>query len=599
MRSPFRTRGFERRLVVFFLLLSLPPTLLIALVSTRYFMQSIRLVSNPTVEQSFTSSMEIARDFSAKLEEDSHCAAVRLRDEFERAGRPAPGPALQQVLAKVSVETHTDFTAVYLPEGDSWLLKQAYPHGFSRLDPRTDLSAAGPPDTSETSGAPAAGVAPGPTRTPADLSPTHRGAIPAADPGTATTSSLDLSDPDVVASGIVGDGILFVAGYALDQGFAEKMRRTGDDLGRYRAVGLYVSVMRRYIMIATSVLVVLIAVASALFSRAIAKRISQPITELAHATERVAKGDLDHRVTVAARDEVASLVTGFNRMTEELQENKRNLIRAERIAAWRDVARRIAHEIKNPLTPIEIAIYRIKKRLEAPAPTQDRAASDRHVIEESLDSILKEVTALKTIAQEFSSFAKLPEPKPESLDINDILKSVLELYASSSQQVEIKTRLKSPLPLVMADRDQMRSVFSNLVKNAFEAMPSGGTLTVTTTVMTEAAGARAATDTAATTAATKATALKSAPDAAKGSPAKPSPAGAGHVRVEIADTGAGIPEEIREKVFDPYFTTKPSGTGVGLALAYRILADHHAKISFRTGAAGTSFIVDLPVGTQA
>jgi two-component system nitrogen regulation sensor histidine kinase NtrY len=260
-------------------------------------------------------------------------------------------------------------------------------------------------------------------------------------------------------------------------------------------------------------------------------------------------------------------------MTEELQENKRNLIRAERIAAWRDVARRIAHEIKNPLTPIEIAIYRIKKRLEAQAGEADRdrgdgaragrAGDDRQVIEESLDSILKEVTALKTIAQEFSSFAKLPEPRPESLDMNETVKSVLELYASSSQQVEIKMRLMPRLPLVKADRDQMRSVIANLVKNAFEAMPSGGTLTVLTAV-------------------------------AKDTSTAPS-----HVHVEITDTGAGIPEEIRDKIFDPYFTTKPSGTGVGLALAYRILADHRAKISFKTGTAGTSFLVDLPVEAQS
>jgi len=533
MKGPFRIGGFERRLVVFFLLLSLPPTLLIAFVSTRYFMQSIRLVSNTAVEQSFTNSMEIARDFSAKLEEDSRCAAARLRDEFERAGRPAPGPALEDILARVSVETHADFTAVYVAEGDSWVLRQSYPAAFSRIDPKTRLSAA-------------------------DLSL----------PG---SPDLNFSDPDIVASGIASEVTLFVAGYALERGFAEKMRRTGDDLGRYHAVGLYVSVMRRYIIIATSVLVVLVAVGSALLSRVLAKRISQPITELARATERVARGDLDYRVTVAARDEVASLVTGFNKMTEELQENKRNLIRAERIAAWRDVARRIAHEIKNPLTPIEIAIYRIKKRLEAQAgeaaaTTQsepDRAGDDRRVIEESLDSILKEVTALKTIAQEFSSFAKLPEPRPESLDINDTVKSVLELYASTSQQVEIKMRLMPRLPLVKADQDQMRSVIANLVKNAFEAMPSGGTLTVVTAV-------------------------------AKDTSTAPS-----HVHVEITDTGAGIPEEIRDKIFDPYFTTKPSGTGVGLALAYRILADHRAKISFKTGAAGTSFLVDLPVEAQS
>ena len=554
MKRPFplglSVGGFERRLVLFFLLLSVPPTLLIAFFGARYVMRSMQMVSTPAVEQSFTNSMEIARDFSAKLEEDASSAAERLADEaVSSTGESVkPGAALESLLAAVSSETRADFTAVYTWSGSAWNLENSYPESMARIDRRLEI--AGPAAGSDE--APPTGV-PGESASP--------------------PARLPFSDPDVIASGVRRDNTLFVAGYALPKGFTEKMRKTGDDLGRYRAVGLYVSVMRRYIIIMTSVLVVLLAVASALLSRLLARRISQPITELAHATERVAKGDLDYRVRVAARDEVASLVTGFNKMTEELQENKRNLIRAERIAAWRDVARRIAHEIKNPLTPIEIAIYRIKKRLEAggDAPVEAEPgtsgaaadsgttadpARDRRVIEESLDSILKEVGALKTIAQEFSSFARLPEPKFESLNVNDIVRSVLELYSSSSPGVRVKTAL-ADLPAVQADRDQMRSVLSNLVKNAIEAMPSGGTLSLSTF--------RAPVD----------------------------PAGGRYIRIEIGDTGGGIPEEIRDRIFDPYFTTKAGGTGIGLALAYRILADHKAKISFRTGKDGTTFMVDM------
>jgi nitrogen fixation/metabolism regulation signal transduction histidine kinase len=567
MKQPIRVGGFERRLVLFFLLLSVPPTLLIAFFSARYVMRSMQMVSAPAVEQSFTNSMEIARDFSAKLEEDASSAAERLADEAASSAGESlqPGPTLEGVLARVSAETRADFTAVYSWSGDAWSLEAAYPEGMQRIEDRLEIG--------------------GPL--------TEAGGGPGGGPSAALEARLPFSDPDVVASGVVRGKTLFAAGYALPKGFTEKMRKTADDLGRYRAVGFYVSVMRRYIVIVTSVLVVLLAVASTLLSRLLARRISQPITELAHATEMVAKGDLDYRVRVAARDEVASLVTGFNKMTEELQENKRNLIRAERIAAWRDVARRIAHEIKNPLTPIEIAIYRIKKRIEAggegggiPAGAEGagaewaqdagasggegagaesgagrepaRAGQDRRVIEESLDSILKEVAALKTIAQEFSSFARLPEPRFESLDVNEILKSVLELYSSSSQNVRVETALGS-LPHVRADRDQMRSVLSNLVKNAIEAMPSGGTLSVRT--------------------------MRAAVDAA----------GSRFARIEISDTGAGIPEEIRDHIFDPYFTTKAGGTGVGLALAYRILTDHKGKIGFRTGKDGTTFTVDLPV----
>jgi len=527
MRNPFRVGGFERRLVVFFLLLSVLPTLLIAFFSTRYFMRSVELVSNPAVEQSFTNSMEIARDFAAKLEEDARCTAVRLADEYARAGRPQAGRSLETILRKVSAETHADFTALYTleasSEGSSWKIKMSYPEAFARIEPEIRLDAA--------------------TATPGSIDPVQ----------------VAFPDQDVIASAVVKDSALFVAGFALNKGFTEKMRRTGADLGRYHAVGLYVSVLRRYIIIVTSVLVVVLAVSSALVSRLLARRISQPITELAQATERVAQGDLEHRVTVTARDEVQSLVTGFNKMTEELQENKQNLIRAERIAAWRDVARRIAHEIKNPLTPIEIAIYRIKKRIEADSP-EAIVIKDREVIQESLDSILKEVTALKTIAQEFSSFAKLPEPKFEPLDINDVIKSVLELYASSSQNIQVRSNLSFNLPNVRADKDQMRSVVANLVKNAFEAMPGGGTLTITTL---------------------------------QASVGKSPQSGA---RIEISDTGAGIPQEIREKIFDPYFTTKSTGTGIGLALAFRIVSDHQGRISFTTGETGTTFTVDLPEG---
>jgi len=497
----------------------------------------MQMVSTPTVEQSFTNSMEIARDFSAKLEEDAAAAAERLMDEAgagTQGKMQEGGAALESLLGKVSSETRADFTALYSWDGAAWDLKASYPPGIGRLDDRIEIAGSG---TSE----PARESASSPARLP-------------------------FSDPDVIASGAIRGNTLFVAGYALPRGFTEKMRRTGDDLGRYRAVGLYVSVMRRYIIIATCVLVVILVVASTLLSRLLARRISQPITELAYATERVAKGDLDYRVRVAARDEVASLVAGFNKMTEELQENKRNLIRAERIAAWRDVARRIAHEIKNPLTPIEIAIYRIKKRMEAgvaPEASEGSCAGrDRQVIEESLDSILKEVGALKTIAQEFSSFARLPEPKFERLDVNDIIKSVLELYSSSSQNIKVETSLGG-LPPAEADKDQIRSVVANLVKNAIEAMPSGGRLSVAT--------------------------MLAPPDAAGGS----------YVRIEVADTGPGIPEEIRDRIFDPYFTTKAGGTGVGLALAYRILADHQAKISFKTGEGGTTFMVDLPSAGEA
>jgi sigma-B regulation protein RsbU (phosphoserine phosphatase) len=167
---------------------------------------------------------------------------------------------------------------------------------------------------------------------------------------------ISLRDPDVIASGLARNQALFVAGYALQQGFAEKMRGTADDLGRYHAVGLYVSAQRRYMIIVTSILVAAAVIASTLLSRLVARRISHPITELAHATELVAKGDLEHRVVVPARDEVLSLVNGFNKMTQELRENRTNLIAMAKREA--EVARdfEIARQVQESLFPTALPL---------------------------------------------------------------------------------------------------------------------------------------------------------------------------------------------------------------------------------------------------
>jgi nitrogen fixation/metabolism regulation signal transduction histidine kinase len=303
MVNPFKLGGFERRLAALFLLLSVPPTLLIAFFSARYFMQSVQLVSNPGVEQSFSNSMEIARDFSAKLEEDASCTALRLVDAYERADSPGAGAALDAVLEKVSRETHADFTAIYGLEGGAWRLRAAYPPGFARIDAEIDPRAAvnAPAGGESVSAAAGQGAAARPAA-----------AAQLGEAAPVQAANLSLSDPDVIASGVARGQVLLVGGYALQQGFAEKMRGTADDLGRYHAVGLYVSAQRRYMIIVTSVLVAAAVIASTLLSRLVARRISHPITELANATERVAKGDLEHRVVVPARDEVLSLVNGFN-----------------------------------------------------------------------------------------------------------------------------------------------------------------------------------------------------------------------------------------------------------------------------------------------
>jgi len=515
VRNPFRLGGFEGRLLGLFLILSVIPTVLIAIFGIEYFAGYVDRLSNVALRESFHNSMEIARYLSMRLERDARHTTSLIAGDF-RDHRPG-AVRIDEFLREAVPRHDADFAALYTLDGDTWDLVASYPEGLARLDSEITLDMVSP----ET----------GPQK-------------------------IVYADQDVVASGLrLGPGSVIVSGFMLEPGMIDMMRKTGEDYSRYSAVGLYVNILRRYSVLVIVVLVAVMIVSSAIASRLLAKRISHPIRELASATERIAKGDLDHKVEVNAKDEIQSLVTSFNNMTRDLREYKKNLVRAERIAAWRDVARRIAHEIKNPLTPIEIGIYRLKKRLAG-------SGEESEVVRESLDTMLKEVGVLRDLAQEFSSFAKMPEPKLKALDLNQTVRSVLDLYTSSGD-VKVETSLANTLPPVLADDNQLRGVISNLVKNAVEAMWEGGTLTVRT------------------------------------SPPAGGPGDAPMASVEIADTGPGIPNEIKDRIFDPYFTTKAKGTGLGLALVYRIVQDHGGTIAFDTGPAGTTFRVDLRVAAPS
>jgi nitrogen fixation/metabolism regulation signal transduction histidine kinase len=516
MPGKLKMGGFEGRLLALFLVLSVIPTVLIAVFGIQYFAGYVDRLSNVALRESFQNSMEIARYLSLRLERDARHTTAGIAADFTKR---RPGSIdIEEFLLEAVPRHAADFAALYVLDESTWRLAASYPDDLERIDTEITLDTASP------------------------------GAGP---------QKIVYADQDIVASGTrVGPGSVLVSGFILEPGMIEMMRNTGEDYSRYSSVGLYVNVLRRYTVLVIFALVVVMIVSSAIASRLLARRISHPIRELAGATERIARGDLDHKVEVNAKDEIKSLVTSFNNMTRDLRQYKENLIRAERIAAWRDVARRIAHEIKNPLTPIEIGIYRLNKRLET-------AGEDAEATREILDSILKEVGVLRDLAQEFSSFAKLPEPELEAIDLNSTVRSVLELYTSSAE-VNLESDFAANLPPVVADDKQLRGVISNLVKNAVEAMDAGGRLSVRTLLVDHAG-----------------------------------PVATSTARVEISDTGPGIPEDIRDKIFDPYFTTKAKGTGLGLALAYRIIQDHGGSITFDTGPAGTTFRVDLRVaGTQ-
>jgi two-component system nitrogen regulation sensor histidine kinase NtrY len=252
---------------------------------------------------------------------------------------------------------------------------------------------------------------------------------------------------------------------------------------------------------------------------------------------------------------VAAAVTRLTGITGEYEgsvlvlDDVTPLIRAQKVAAWREVARRLAHEIKNPLTPIQLSAERMRRKLAA----LDQPYGD--LVQECTTTIIGEVESLKSLVDEFSQFARMPAPRAVPADLNQLLTDSLALYNGLFVDVHFERRFADGLPQVRVDLEQMRRVIINLVDNAIEAMDRRGTIAVET-----------------------------AHDPANSV-----------VRVTVADDGPGIPPQERDKLFLPYYSTKGRGSGLGLAIVRRIVAEHGGSIELTDNEPrGTRFTIELP-----
>jgi nitrogen fixation/metabolism regulation signal transduction histidine kinase len=291
-----------------------------------------------------------------------------------------------------------------------------------------------------------------------------------------------------------------------------------------------------------------------LVSLFLTERIISPIAHLEDAIRRVAEGDFSFRILTRPQDELASLVDSFNGMIAELERSRRKLLQAERITAWQEIAQRLAHEIRNPLTPIKLSAQRLLKK------HGEAAADFDKVLPPAVASIIAEVENLETLLREFGDFAKLPMPQPTAFLLRGLLEEVAAVYWNLSATVHIDLAEVPHALVVSADRDQMKRVFANLFTNAIQAMRDGGLLTVRADMVKKAQK--------------------------------------GFCRIAVSDSGVGIPEADMESIFDPYFTTKPDGTGLGLAIVQRIVFDHGGNVWAESdGVRGTTFFIDLPAST--
>ncbi len=298
----------------------------------------------------------------------------------------------------------------------------------------------------------------------------------------------------------------------------------------------------------------------------VANALTRPIARLRLGLEQVARGRFEQSIPVTSRDEIGDLVQTFNEMQEQLAESRRQLAQQERQLAWREMARQVAHEIKNPLTPMKLSVQHLQRAF-----TMSRAAQveEDAPVGKDFKTLFRRITAtlveqidtLARIANEFHSFARMPTRMEERLDMNAVVSEAVALMQEETSTEVLLTLYRDAL-IVQADREELRRAFINLIKNALQAVPDGteGLVQVET-------GLTPGVD---------------------GRPAL--------AMCRVTDNGTGISEELREKIFQPNFSTKTSGTGLGLAIARKSIEESGGEIDFDPEVAdGASFWVKLPL----
>jgi two-component system nitrogen regulation sensor histidine kinase NtrY len=271
------------------------------------------------------------------------------------------------------------------------------------------------------------------------------------------------------------------------------------------------------------------------------------------------KDSIRKQITLPAGDTKVILLVNVTTLKDENNEfmgtvvvfdDLTQLLKAQRMAAWREVARRIAHEIKNPLTPIQLSAQRLRRRY------LDRFDDDDAVFDECTTMIIKQVDDLKNLVNEFSSFARMPASNPSPNNLNDVLNEALVLFQEGHKEIDFQLKIDTALPIFNLDREQIKRVVINLLDNAVAAVNGGGQINIETSFNEVLQIAT----------------------------------------LKVSDNGCGIMAEDKPRLFEPYFSTKKSGTGLGLAIVSSIISDHNGYIRVRDNdPQGTHFIVELPI----
>jgi two-component system, NtrC family, nitrogen regulation sensor histidine kinase NtrY len=323
-----------------------------------------------------------------------------------------------------------------------------------------------------------------------------------------------------------------------------------DSLKRYGKREFYKPYFQTGVGILLLSIVILIVIISISVSFFLSRGISRPVLQLAEAAEHVAAGNFQISLTRDSYDEVALLFKSFNKMVKQLDESRKVMYHAQRLEAWRDVARRLVHEIKNPLTPIRLSAERIQNRFKEGHPDIG------NIISSGTETIIEEVKVLSRIFDEFSRFARLPEMHGEYQNINPLIENCVNFFLGN-ESISFHLELEKSIPRLFIDKILIRQALTNLIQNSVDAVGGKGNIYVKSSF--------ADTD-------------------------------RKIVNISIRDDGQGIEAENLLNVFDPTFSTKETGTGLGLAIVEKIILEHKGKIICNSKKGeGTEFIIELPV----
>lgn len=489
------------RLLAAFLLLALVPMAVISAVSLVQLSHAIGRWYRPGVDRSLVSALEVTKTSVTRLE-----SGLRGHAEDWAARWPAgPRDAREGIVAQGELRSAGyDFMQLYALREGRWART-------GQLAPPGVLLANGPELAAELATPPQAQL-------------------------------LHTADGLVVATAPTSAGQVLVTGIRMSPDFYAQIDSVGHGLTYYRQLGLTAELQRRVVLLLVAGMTILLIALALLLSTRLARQMAQPLQDLSGALGRVAAGSLETRVTPSGAAEMRSLGESFNAMTQRLDEARLALLQAEREAAWRDVARKLAHEFKNTLTPMRLSLQLLEAQVEQ-GPAEQRASMHK-----SLSAALREVESLNRLAGQFSQYARLPEPNFEPIDGVEVAHSMAALIPGTPPEVRLAG---ASSPVFHADRVLLSRALSNLLLNAREACPEPGVVEMVVTAEAE------------------------------------------HIVFEVLDCGSGIPEDLKHRLFEPYVSTKRRGSGLGLSLVRDIARQHHGEITIdnREGGGARSVLI--------